>query len=170
MVHTKPKTILQENVDTLLPPHMLVSVLHTRIGELVYGRHLPHNAALHQGFEAFRVFSQDLKRRFRKTCSNVIFLLPCASLAGWSMRSFHRQPSTADVRYFPKAKMVQKRSKGNLLPPFCNFSLAEISLKMYLISFRKRQLDRIVTSTERRMTRSLVRSQVDKKLPSALLK
>ena len=44
------------------------------------------------------------------------------------------------------------------------------SLKKYLISIRKRQLDGIVTSTERRMTRSLVRSQVDQKLPSALLK
>ena len=90
---------------------LYVSVLHTRIGELVYGCHLPHNAALHQGFEAFRVFSQDLKRGFRKTCSNVIFLLPCASLACWSMRSFHRQPSTADVRYFQKPKWYKRGAK-----------------------------------------------------------
>ena len=61
--------------------HGIISAsrVHTRIRELVYGRHLPHNAVLHQGFEAFRVFCQNLKR-FRKTC-NVIFLLPCASLA-----------------------------------------------------------------------------------------
>ena len=85
--------------------HGIISAsrVHTRIRELVYGRHLPHNAVLHQGFEAFRVFCQNLKR-FRKTCNVIFFAALC--IAGWSMRSFHRQPRTADVRSAWKAKTL----------------------------------------------------------------